>query len=336
MAANMPYVVARAMADVDTLAVFSELGRAPRAVFRYLVSLVDARNAVEPVWPAKEKIADKTGYAVAQVYRAINTLITAGLITRISQTRYARTGRLGRGLISLTPAACQLLSLPIAAAAEGSIAAQEPAEQASQSGARMPEMIDGHIITQALPDHSQSLQKQSAELGNVVFNKNTTRIGNANVPNELAFVVNEKWLSLGQLLKLMGEAGRVGKRLGDIIAVRHARLSKVPKGNQLLAYLRTLIRSQTDFAWLRAEQKRQITEAAQQKEIQQQFDAARATLAGKCFEGKADHRYQVLALASGLFVECYREGAHLGTRALDAAFLAAVNDGKLRPARDSW
>lgn len=348
MAANMPYVVARAMADVDTLTLFAEMGRAPRAVFRYLVSLVDAKNAIEPVWPSKEKIAEKTGYAVAQVYRALNKLIDAGLIVRVSQTRSSRSGRLGRGLISLTTHACRLLKLPVklvekivpkinvqdnSSGADLGAPETQGAEKPDlppAAHARMAEMIDGHITTQAKPVHFQSLQKQSKRHhGECAPVKKTTKVGNANIPDELVFVIHEKMLTLGQLLKLMGEASKVGKRLSDIVAVRRARL-KTLWGNKLFAYLRTLIRSETDFAWLKKEQASQQSATQEKQDWQRTREQAKHALAGKWLDGKPGRRYKVQLIGDSLYVEHYQDGAYTGCRPLDADFMTAVSKGALR------
>lgn len=177
----------------------------------------------------------------------------AGVSSRYTPTQGDHTGNsdeIVRDENNIDESATVCLAVP----SRDAVGQSAPAKDENLDDARSPghKMIDGHM--NILPTAVQQTQssKQSRPSG---CSKPEPGQSYLRVPREFFWLIDENRLTAPQTCKLMREFSSRGQRLGDAVSALAKRLREIPK-DKTYAYLASLAKGQTDFAWLRKEQAR--------------------------------------------------------------------------------
>lgn len=220
---NFPYPILRACAELPYSVAFREL---PDGFIKIVIKIIQKINLKSPfseIYASRQTLANEAGKSLDSVNRAIQWLEANELIAR---ERKARPGL--RGSTSpLIPTLPLLFALGLVDKGGKRIT------WSSMSGRAKPESKDSNQAAQ--PSVSKSVSKS-------VF----TRVGTVFIPADLKFLVNQG-LSAFAVLGLMKLAKNASQQLTDIAASTQKYLVKL-QGNQLYAYIKTLIQSGRDFS----------------------------------------------------------------------------------------
>jgi hypothetical protein len=225
-AVNLPWVILRAVHQASRL---DGIPARARAVLAALARTVDAKKPYGEIFAGRALLTERAMQSERTFYRSLQDLETAGLIERPAQRRYVQAGLFGRAYLHLTERAAILLGLveDPATAAETDDGPEEESTAAARAEGFTPRpanVADGAICKDLIPTAFQKRQP-------------------GQVPEDL-----ERLQPLGfrdlLIFKLMGEAREHGKRLSDVVEATWANLQKA---SHPINYLRSLLRSPTDF-----------------------------------------------------------------------------------------
>ena len=230
---DLPPIIQRAICRVNDPSILQELNPNLRWALSVLLRRVSAMNGKDIFWVKRENFAKLLGASEATVYRILGALESAGLVQRVAQKRSVE-GEFTVGELKLSDGLCELLGLTRETRDEKTFYSR-------RESSRLSSMKDGLYNNQENTQFSS--KKQS------LAEPSKTSIEKRKIPGDLA-VLLEQGLTYPQIYKLMGVAGKQGKRLSDVVAVCKAQLQKLFR-NDLFAYLRKLIGVEKDFAYVR-------------------------------------------------------------------------------------
>ena len=216
---NFPYPILRACAELPYSVAFREL---PDGFIKIVIKIIQKINLKSPfseIYASRQTLANEAGKSLDSVNRAIQWLEARELIAR---ERKARAGL--RGSTSPLVPTLQLLFALGLVDKEG-----KPITWSGMSGRASQRGRDSNHAAQ------QPVKKS-------LF----TRVGTVFIPAELMFLVDQG-LSAFAVLGLMKLAKKASQKLTDIAATTQKYLLKL-QGNQLYAYIKTLIQSGRDFS----------------------------------------------------------------------------------------
>lgn len=356
---QLPPKIGSALASINVAPLFRDLSPSARIVLSYLVKVTDAKDPQKPSWPFKETMAIELNLGEATIYRMLNVLIKHGLVERLQQERKSRNGRFAVARLRLTAECCAGLGLIVrnnssehktsnvnavenidtennvdAKSASICIAAapKKPADSTAdfvatpQAEAASPniKMIDGHIDILPTADQQTQSSKQSRPAG---WQKPAPGQHYLRVPREFFWLIDEDRLTAPQTCKLMREFSSRGQRLGDAVSALAKRLREIPKA-KTYAYLASLAKGQTDFAWLRKEQSRTETETRKKAIVREKTEDLQAMTGKYLFSGNKTH----LFLIRGGHAEAWwldNGVMRRGTQPINADFVEAFTKGRL-------
>lgn len=336
-ARNLPYQTLRAYQRA--LSVASLPQRARRALAA-LAQTVDRRKPLASIFAHRDFLAARAGLSERTWYRAEHDLAEAGLITIAEQTRKARHARFGAAYIYLTEAAATLLGLlgpeanlgqrapkaPRQTARSGVVSTTEHSQCASPADCTTP---DQGQSAEAEATYSQA--SPSANLADPYTNvyrlpASSQKRQQARLPSDV-----QPLLSLGfhenYIFKLM-KVARVDhqKRLGDVV---EACWDSLKKAKRPIPYLRTLLRSSTDFAWLASQRRTARLVANTLAREQTALEQAGREIAGSAFVSRGGNvRYSISEDGQVLTSYDVREGRErVATTGWLQGFVEAIREG---------
>lgn len=216
-AVNLPWVILRAVHHASRL---DGIPARARSVLAALARTVDAENPYGQIFARRTLLSERAMQSERTFYRSLSDLEAAGLIERPAQRRYVEAGLFGRAYLHLTERAAVLLGLVELTDDQTDEAEPEAFTLPSDS------VADGGIYKDLSPNPFQKRQP-------------------GQVPADL-----QRLRPLGfrdfLIFKLMREAREKGKFLSHVVEAtwEHLRQAKRP-----ISYLRTLLRSSTDFSY---------------------------------------------------------------------------------------
>lgn len=254
----LPRKIANAIVNVYEALDAYDLSQTQRRVMACLIRFgVKVDSPASFIFLKKATIASKLKISEATIYRCLATLESFGLIEREEQRRTPETLKV-IGRIRLTGIAIDALGLTPAAAASKRDMAQAAHIEEGTAGQELASVRDNN-----LPPQSSS-KKQPAEPA--AFR----RIEGKAVPSDLAWLVEDRSLSLPGLFGLMKRARNASTRLSDVVQTAYHAITEL-RGRDLFAYLAALIKKPLDFTFVanaaRAERdRRQEEEGAKAKQ----------------------------------------------------------------------
>lgn len=216
---NFPYPILRTCAELPYSTAFRDLPDGFIKIIIKIIQKINLKNPFSEIYASRQTLANEAGKSVDSVNRAIQWLEANELIAR---ERKARPGLRG----STSPL---IPTLPLLFALGLVDKGGKPITWSGMSGRAKSESKDSNQAAQ--PSVSKS-----------VF----TRVGTVFIPADLKFLVNQG-LSAFAVLGLMKLAKNASQQLTDIAASTQKYLVKL-QGNQLYAYIKTLIQSGQDFS----------------------------------------------------------------------------------------
>jgi hypothetical protein len=320
---NLPWIIFRAAFRAAHL---PDLPTRARSLLAALARTVDAARPYAAIFARRELLTGRAMQSMRTFYRSLDDLETAGLVARETQQRYGDAGLFGRAYLRLTPAAALLLGL---VAEESAPATPEP-ERPDTSAATA-----DTFAAPVLP--ADSLTPPSAKVADRAIYKdlypNTQKRQPGTLPADL-----QRLLSLGFrryfVFKLMREAKATGKFLSDVV---NACWESIRTARAPIAYVRALLASHTDFAYLARTQADAAlaTSAAAHEQARLQRIAARA--AGATFYDRGlTRQLSVSTDGATLMIQHHDEARpRVNAGAWWREFGAALEAGELCPSTDT-
>ncbi|MCR1769813.1 replication protein O (plasmid) [Burkholderia glumae] len=344
---NLPYQTLRAHQRALSV---TGLPQRARCALAALAQTVDRRKPLASIFARRDYLAARAGLSERTWYRAERDLVEAGLITIAEQTRKPRHARFGAAYIYLTETAATLLGLIGREATLGKRASSAPkhavasdAEPATDEAARSPTVSPSTHDSRrsqeqsAGTDTTYSHASPSASLADPYTNvyRSPTAFQKrqqARLPSDV-----QPLLSLGfhenYIFKLM-KLARVEhqKRLGDVI---EACWESLKQAKRPIPYLRTLLRSPTDFAWLASQRRTARLTAHALEQARTELEQAAREMAGSAFVSRGGNvRYRVSEDGRVLTSHDVREGRErVATTGWLPGFVQALRDGAVLPWR---
>ncbi|MDN7919297.1 replication protein O [Burkholderia gladioli] len=342
-ARNLPYQTLRAHQRALSVAGLPQRARCALAA---LAQTVDRRKPLASIFAHRDYLAARAGLSERTWYRAERDLVEAGMITIAEQTRKTRHARFGAAYIYLTEAAATLLGLLGSEARFGQRGPKAP-RQTARSGA-VP--TTAHQQGAISADCTSFVQEQSAE-ADATYSQvspsanladpytNVYRLPASSQKRQQARLPSDvqPLLSLGfhenYIFKLM-KLARVDhqKRLGDVV---EACWDSLKKAKRPIPYLRTLLRSSTDFAWI-ASQRRTAQLVADTLALEQtELEQAGREIAGSAFVSRGGNvQYRISDDGRVLTSRDIREGRErVATTGWLSGFVQAIRDGAVKQCR---
>jgi hypothetical protein len=249
---DLPPIIQRAICRVNDPSILQELNPNLRWALSVLLRRVSALNGKDIFWVKRENFAKLLDASEATVYRILGSLESAGLVQRVAQKRSVE-GEFTVGELKLSEGLCELLGLTRETRDEKNL-------YSKRGLYRLSGVKDGLYSNQENTQFSSKKQSLADPLKNSIDKRK--------LPDDLA-VLLEHGLTYPQVYKLMGVAGKHGKRLSDVVAVCKAQLQKLYR-NDLFAYLRKLIGVEKDFAYVR--EREEISKKEKQSEQRDRDD----------------------------------------------------------------
>jgi len=273
---RIPFVITQAITGLVMHKIEGASAFSRRAIttLKAILSYVDAKDAVIPIFPKREKLALRCQYDARTVQRALNELITAGWIRRLPQERKRRAGRVTNDFsivpLALTDVACYALGLPFAYQISASTAAdkrtapspqQEPGQPQSSTPSMGLETLENKLLitssgttkntlairlNQPTADQGSTHSVSSKQKDCASASPRKVRIGQYTIPADLLCLITVGLLPLKHVFFLMRQFSQQGVRLQDVIQLLELRLSTL-KGKELFAYLHALTRKDIDW-----------------------------------------------------------------------------------------
>ncbi|WP_321943996.1 replication protein O [Paraburkholderia tropica] len=228
---NLPYKTLRAHQRALSMIA---LPRRARAALAAIVLTASNARPLKEIFASREYLSRRAGVHVRTWYRAEADLIALGFITVCDQSRIFRTGHFSSAYIHLTELAAKALGLigePVPPTRPAKASEQQEPSEATPTPTSFEQPCDtkSDVYTDEYQSPSSSQKRQQGEL-----------------PRDL-----ERLLPLGFhknfVFLLMAEARRAGKRLSDVV---EATWENLKAANRPINYLRALLKSPTDFAWI--------------------------------------------------------------------------------------
>ena len=231
---SVPYSITRAITtlvtgkyrDYQSL----KFGRCTTSTLQAILSYVSAKNALTPIYPSRDKLAQRTGYTIRSVQRALLELEAAGWIQRLHQQRKRVGNRITNDFsivpICLTTTACDCLALPYEL--ENIEEIQQHALLITRSGATK----TPHAIK---PNQPKAVQIHSAKQKHASEN-DPIRIGHYSIPKKLVWLIRTAQLSLPQIFLLMKKFSSQGINLENFLQKIEMKIALL-KGKSLFSYL---------------------------------------------------------------------------------------------------
>ncbi|WP_186055613.1 replication protein O [Burkholderia gladioli] len=340
-ARNLPYQTLRAHQRALSVAGLPQRARCALAA---LAQTVDRRKPLASIFAHRDYLAARAGLSERTWYRAERDLAESGMITIAEQTRKTRHARFGAAYIYLTEAAAILLGL-LGPEAQLGQRAPKASSQTARSGAA-PTTSHSQGASPAdctTPDQAQSAKADgsysqaspSANLADPYTNvyrlpASSQKRQQARLPSDV-----QPLLSLGfhenYIFKLMRLA-RVDhqKRLGDVV---EACWDSLKKAKRPIPYLRTLLRSSTDFAWLASQRRTAQLVADTLAQAQTALDQAGREIAGCAFVSRGGNvLYRISDDGQVLTSYDVREGRErVATAGWLSGFVQAIQDAAVVP-----
>ncbi|ATF90481.1 replication protein O [Burkholderia gladioli] len=339
-ARNLPYQTLRAHQRALSVAGLPQRARCALAA---LAQTVDRRKPLASIFAHRDYLAARAGLSERTWYRAERDLAESGMITIAEQTRKTRHARFGAAYIYLTEAAAILLGL-LGPEAQLGQRAPKASSQTARSGAA-PTTSHSQGASPAdctTPDQAQSAKADgtysqaspSANLADPYTNvyrlpASSQKRQQARLPSDV-----QPLLSLGfhenYIFKLM-KLARVDhqKRLGDVV---EACWDSLKKAKRPIPYLRTLLRSSTDFAWLASQRRTAQLVADTLAQAQTTLEEARREIAGGAFVSRGGNvLYRISDDGQVLTSRDVRESRErVATTGWLPGFLQAIRDGLVK------
>lgn len=339
-ARNLPYQTLRAHQRALSVAGLPQRARCALAA---LAQTVDRRKPLASIFAHRDYLAARAGLSERTWYRAERDLAESGMITIAEQTRKTRHARFGAAYIYLTEAAAILLGL-LGPEAQLGQRAPKASSQTARSGAA-PTTAHSQGASPAdctTPDQAQSAEANgtysqaspSANLADPYTNvyrlpASSQKRQQARVPSDV-----QPLLSLGfhenYIFKLM-KLARVDhqKRLGDVVS---ACWESLKKAKRPIPYLRTLLRSSTDFAWLASQRRTAQLVADTLAQEQTALEEARREIAGGAFVSRGGNvLYRISDDGQVLTSSDVRESRErVATTGWLSGFVQAIRDGVVK------
>lgn len=339
-ARNLPYQTLRAHQRALSVAGLPQRARCALAA---LTQTVDRRKPLASIFAHRDYLAARAGLSERTWYRAEHDLVEAGMITIAEQTRKTRHARFGAAYIYLTEAAATLLGLLGPEAQLGQRGQKAPRQTASsgavpatthQQGANPADCTVPDQAQSAEADATSSQASPSANLADPYTNvyrlpASSQKRQQARLPSDV-----QPLLGLGfhenYIFKLM-KLARVDhqKRLGDVV---EASWDNLKKAKRPIPYLRTLLRSSTDFTWL-ANQRRTAQQVADTlAQEQTALEQAGREIAGCAFVSRGGNvLYRISDDGQVLTSRDVRESRErVATTGWLPGFLQAIRDGLVK------
>ncbi|MCM2552650.1 replication protein O [Burkholderia glumae] len=342
---NLPYQTLRAHQRALSV---TGLPQRARCALAALAQTVDRRKPLASIFAHRDYLAARAGLSERTWYRAEHDLVEAGLITIAEQTRKPHHARFGAAYIYLTETAATLLGLIGCEATLGKRASSAPkhaiasdAEPATDEAARSPTVGPSTHDSRrsqeqsAGTDTTYSHASPSASLADPYTNAYRSPTASqkrqqARLPSDV-----QPLLSLGfhenYIFKLM-KLARVEhqKRLGDVI---EACWESLKQAKRPIPYLRTLLRSSTDFAWLASQRRTAQLVADTLAQAQTALEQAGREIAGCAFVSRGGNvLYRISDDGQVLTSYDVREGRErVATAGWLSGFVQAIQDAAVVP-----
>lgn len=252
------------------------------ALLQAIISCVNRNDLYSPVFAKKEKLALMAEISEASVYRGLKFLAEGKWIEKLEQYRHM-DGTLDIGEICITQKLASLLGLvdDNVRTVVGDSGQQDDVEDeipTDNTGCQIRQGNDEktspahHVNSSAAASNSPHLTVglrggciYRVDLGvdpKASVNHQSTqpafvRMDGRSVPVELAWLINEKRLTYGQLFELMKLAKKVpGQKLTDFVTLRTSRLKELLSTRDCYFYLKGLIAQGIDAKFLCAQQQK--------------------------------------------------------------------------------
>ncbi|WP_454727670.1 MULTISPECIES: hypothetical protein [Cupriavidus] len=302
---RLPYLVLQAIRRAQSL---TALPARARHALGAIAMTVDQKAPLHSVFARRSYLARRAGQSPRTLKRAMDDLVDACLI-RVDEQGRKSDGTLGGAYIYLTERAAQLLGYlaPTATASAPQVREQAPEQAKAPAPALFPQP-SATVSDGAIYRFYQSPLVQKRQPGTL--------------PADVQ-PLQSMGFSTFHIFAMMRSA-RVdhGKRLGDVVSVAGDLIAKATSPR---AYLATLLRSPTDFAFLARQRRETTIRKAQEAASAQTLAALQERLAGRVFyERDAAKRYEVSATGVELFVRDPAEGA---ARVAARGWIAGVEQG---------
>lgn len=342
---RIPYVITQAitrlvMNKFDTPHDFS---RRAVTTLKAILSYVSGKNGLTPIFPKREKLAERCQYDQRTVQRALKELIDAGWLRRMPQERKRRAGRVTNDFsvvpLALTEAACFALQLPFSSAMGSAFSSPEKGLESkpdalliTSSGATKSADAIKHNQPKADQGSSHSVSSKQKDCGSA--NSRKIRIGQYTIPADLVWLVNVGLLPLKHVFFLMKQFSLKGIRLQDVLQLLEMRIALL-KGKDLFAYLHAISKKDIDWkaklAHIGRTQKRHENKVKSAEVLRWGKD----NLAGKsfvhCSSTAGDTLIRFFMAGKELWFEEKLPDERTGTQVALSAHVRAVRDGKLMP-----
>lgn len=358
---RFPYAITLAVSATDDLEVFKRLPGSFRDILRRLIKKVSAKDGQQPIFCKRETLAEEVHCGIATVYRALKRFEAEGWLERDWRACVGLRG--SESHITFTEQLCKLLQLPARSSRKTEAGADEPdlpeipateppplpACETVSAQAEVPAPEDlGLPISDDRSTSYQGLIQPLKEEQPVACDgpvdkaksetpppKTSVRFGKFAIPMDLAWLVEDKGMNPTGVLSLMKMASSVGQRLSDIVSQTTAPLKKL-YGRGLYAYLRSLAKTDKDWAYLARKEREAEEDAAAKKAALSDLDRllalAKASPEGLWFQERGGQR--VFHVAGGGYTEgglvYTRTGSGLDVRGMPrlwADFPAAIQKG---------
>lgn len=213
-----------------------------RRVLYGILAFASSRIPSKEIFPRRDTLrAESLLDSDSSLYRGLSVLETKGYITR-EQRRLTRSGKFHVSPIHLTQKALTLLGLDKVIHKE-----------------RSPNMEDGHI-REHTKERKQSFQNTTGESGSTKKSQTSLQDG---LPSDLV-ELRKQGISKSGVCWLMGLATKHGKRLSDVFASVSHRVSTL-RGREAVAYLRSMIMREIDYAWVAKDRAARTGEALKEE-----------------------------------------------------------------------
>lgn len=233
-ASSVPYSITRAITILVTgkykNSQAPQFSRCTVSTLQAILSYVSAKNAITPIFPSRDKLAQRTGYTIRSVQRALLELESAGWIQRLHQQRKRVGNRITNDFsivpICLTAIACDHLSLSY------ELESIEKIQQFTLLVTRSGATKKPHAIK---PNQPKAVQIHSAKQKHLSDDQ-PVRIGHYSIPKKLVWLVRTAQLSLPQIFLLMRKFSSQGMKLENFLQNAEMKIALL-KGQALFAYL---------------------------------------------------------------------------------------------------
>ena len=290
-----PSLISRACATLDESEVFKNAPDGYLRVILRIVKKINLKRLTAPILASRAKLAEESGKSVETVHRVVRWLEEHGLILREQKARPELRGSSS----PLVPTQRLLDALLLSDTGRAAIDERHGGKDLNAS-------------TRHKQNRGSSVAKKPAFV----------RMGKVQMPQELAWLVNEQGLCTSGVLQLMKMASQVKQRLSTVVMATRQYLENL-QGRDLYAYLKALLSKGKDYGYRATEAARSADEHTEREYLKEK---ARA-LSGRSYQNR-DRSLLVTVDDSGMLIEV-RNGRR-AVRPFCKAFVEAIHAGRLR------